>query len=88
MKWTNLLALLNQAHLNDLFYFKGIMSTIDTCITGFKNVKMIETDIKYLPLRFSAITLEITQGLETQGFRFILDNDAEEIVEISLVWEW
>lgn len=88
MKWTSLLNILNQRHLNDLFFFKGIQETIDYALTGIKHVKIVNTEIKYLPLKYSVTTLEITQGLETMGYRFIIDNDSEEIIEIALVWEW
>ena len=88
MKWTSLLAILNQRHLNDLYFLKGILQSIDEVLTGFKNVKVIESSLDYLSLRYSVIVLEITQGLETQGFRLIIDRDKEEIIEISLVWEW
>ena len=88
MKWTSLLAILNQRHLNDLYFLKGILQSIDEVLTGFKNVKVIESNLDYLSLRYNVIVLEITQGLETQGFRFIIDRDKEEIIEISLVWEW
>lgn len=88
MKWTSLLAILNQRHLNDLYFLKGILQSIDEVLTGFKNVKVIESNLDYLSLRYDVIVLEITQGLETQGFRFIIDRDKEEIIEISLVWEW
>lgn len=88
MKWTSLLAILNQRHLNDLYFLKGILQSIDEALTGFKNVKVIESNLDYLSLRYDVIVLEITQGLETQGFRLIIDRDQEEIIEISLVWEW
>lgn len=88
MKWTSLLAILNQRHLNDLYFLKGILQSIDEVLTGFKNVKVIESNLDYLSLRYDVIVLEITQGLETQGFRLIIDRDQEEIIEISLVWEW
>lgn len=88
MKWTSLLAILNQRHLNDLYFLKGILQSIDEVLTGFKNVKVIESNLDYLSLRYDVIVLEITQGLETQGFRLIIDRDKEEIIEISLVWEW
>nr|DAK04643.1 MAG TPA: hypothetical protein [Caudoviricetes sp.] len=88
MKWTSLLAILNQRHLNDLYFLKGILQSIDEVLTGFKNVKVIESNLDYLSLRYDVIVLEITQGLETQGFRLIIDRDKDEIIEISLVWEW
>lgn len=88
MKWTSLLAVLNQRHLNDLYFLKCIMVTIDECLTGFKHVKEVQSNLNYLSLRYSVIVLEITQGLETQGFRLIIDRDKDEIIEISLVWEW
>lgn len=88
MKWTSLLAILNQRHLNDLYFLKGILKSIDEVLTGFKNVKVIESNLDYLFLRYDVIVLEITQGLETQGFRLIIDRDKDEIIEISLVWEW
>lgn len=88
MKWTSLLAILNQRHLNDLYFLKGILQSIDEVLTGFKKVKVIESNLDYLSLRYDVIVLEITQGLETQGFRLIIDRDKDEIIEISLVWEW
>lgn len=88
MKWASLLAILNQRHLNDLYFLKGILQSIDEVLTGFKNVKVIESNLDYLSLRYDVIVLEITQGLETQGFRLIIDRDKDEIIEISLVWEW
>lgn len=88
MKWTSLLAILNQRHLNDMYFLKGILQSIDEVLTGFKNVKVIESNLDYLSLRYDVIVLEITQGLETQGFRLIIDRDKDEIIEISLVWEW
>lgn len=88
MKWTSLLAILNQRHLNDLYFLKGILQSIDEVLTGFKIVKVIESNLDYLSLRYDVIVLEITQGLETQGFRLIIDRDKDEIIEISLVWEW
>lgn len=88
MKWTSLLSILNQRHLNDLYFLKGILQSVDEALTGFKNVKVIESNLDYISLRYDVIVLEITQGLETQGFRLIIDRDKEEIIEISLVWEW
>ena len=72
MKWTSLLAVLNQRHLNDLYFLKSIMVTIDDCITGFKHVKEVQSNLNYLSLRYYVIVLEVTQGLETKDFALLL----------------
>ena len=82
MKWTSLLAILNQRHLNDLYFLKGILQSIDEVLTGFKKVKVIESNLDYLSLRYDVIVLEITQGLETQGFRLIIDRIKTKLLKL------
>lgn len=89
MHWINVLSILNQRHLYDLYHEESIYQSIKyaLCDAPYFKTKIYKDVYDFGTVKYGSYTWLICKGLEEIPIRFIVDED-QEIQEISIVWEF